>query len=180
MRQTVVLKFVRLLSILCAALIGGIAFCHSLELPNKLTLPADTWLTVQQVLYRGFGAKAGPIEVAAIVLTLALLPLVRKRRMTLLWTLIAAICFVAGLVVWFQVVNPVNLLVDSWTISTLPATWVQARNQWEYGHAMHATLFITGLVALVLSVLADTTTGASHRTNTYPPYDKTRSVEPHL
>lgn len=157
-----VLKLVRLFSLLCTALIAGIAFCHALELPNKMTLPADTWLNVQQVLYRGFGAKAGPIEVGAIVSTLVLLFLVRKRRMAFVWTLVASVCLVAGLVIWFRVVNPVNLLVNSWTTATLPANWAQARDQWEYGHATHAALFIVGLVALILSVLADTTTGKAH------------------
>lgn len=62
----------------------------------------------------------------------------------------------SAMVVWFQVINPVNLLVNSWTIETLPTNWAQARHQWEYGHATHAAIFITGLVALILSVLVDT------------------------
>jgi hypothetical protein len=153
----------RLISLLCAALIAGVAFCHVLELPNKMTLPAATWLNVQQVLYRGFGSKAGSIEVAAVVSTLVLLFLIRKRRMSFVLTLIASVCFVAGLVIWFMVVNPVNLLVDSWTVTSLPADWTDARNQWEYGHATHAALFIVGLVALILSVLAETTAGSVWR-----------------
>ena len=153
-----ILKITRLLSLLFTALIAGVAFCHVLELPNKLTLPPATWLNVQQVLYRGFGAKASPIEVGAVVSTLALLFFVRKHGATFVWTLFAAVCLVAGLVVWFMVVNPVNHLVDSWTVTTLPANWMQARDQWEYGHAGHAALFILGLIALILAVLADTTT----------------------
>ena len=151
-----ILKIVRLINLLCAALISGIAFCHALELSNKITLPADTWLTVQQVLYRGFGAKAGLIEVGAVASSLVLLFLVRKRRATFLWTLIASICFVAGLMLWFRIISPVNLLVDSWTTVTLPANWAQARDQWEYGHTARATLFILGLVASILAVLVDT------------------------
>lgn len=151
-----ILKIVRLINLLCAALISGIAFCHALELPNKMTLPADTWLIVQQILYRGFGAKAGPIEVCAIVSSLMLLFLVRKRQIAFIWTLVASVCFVAGLVLWLQVINPANLVVDSWTIATLPANWTQVRDQWEYGHVAHETLFILGLVASILAVLADT------------------------
>ena len=155
-----ILKIVRLINLLCAALIAGIAFCHALELSNKMTLPADTWLNVQQVLYRGFGAKAGPIEVGAVVSSLMLLFLVRKRQVTFIWTLTASVCFVAGLVLWFRVVNSANLLVDSWTTATLPGNWTQIRDQWEYGHVAHATFFILGLVASILAVLADTTTNS--------------------
>lgn len=158
-----VLKLVRFISLICAALIAGIAFCHALELPNKMTLPAETWLTVQQILYRGFGAKAGPIEVGAVVSSLMLLFLVRKRRSAFVWSLIASVCFVAGLVLWFQVINPMNLLIDSWTGTTLPTNWTAARDQWEYGHVAHATLFILGLIASVIAILADTTTSSDRR-----------------
>lgn len=151
-----VLKITQFIALLLAALIAGVTFCHVLELPNKLTLSAPIWLQVQQVLYQGFGPKAGAMEVGAAVSTLVLLFLVRKRRLTFSLTLVAAVCFVAALIVWFQVINPVNLLVNSWTIETLPANWAQARHQWEYGHATHAAIFIMGLVALILSVLADT------------------------
>ena len=118
------LKIARLFNLLFAALISGIALCHALELPNKMTLPAATWLNVQQILYRGFGAKAGSIEVGAVVLSLMLLFLVCKRRVTFIWSLVASICFIAGLVLWFRVVNPANLLVDSWTTATLPGNWM--------------------------------------------------------
>ena len=64
-----VLKIARFIALLLAALIAGVTFCHVLELPNKLTLSASTWLQVQQVLYRGFGPKAGLLEVAAAVST---------------------------------------------------------------------------------------------------------------
>ena len=155
-----ILKIVRLISLLCAALTSGIAFCHALELPNKMMLPADTWFNVQQMLYRGFGVKAGSIEVGAVVSSLMLLLLVGKRQAAFIWTLIASVCFVAGLVLWFSVVNPANLLVDSWTTATLPSNWMQIRDQWEYGHVARATFFILGLVASILAVLADTTTNS--------------------
>jgi hypothetical protein len=58
-----------------------------------------------------------------------------------------------------MVVNPVNLLVNSWTLPSLPTDWTQARDRWEYGHATHAAVFAIGLVASILAVLSDTTTG---------------------
>jgi Domain of unknown function (DUF1772) len=159
------LKIVRFISLLCTSLIAGVGFCHALELPNKMTLPATTWLNVQQTLYRGFAFKAGPIEIGAIVSTLALLFLLRKRRLSFIWTLIASVCLVAGLVVFFSMVYPVNLLVENWTATSLPADWTSARDRWEYGHAIHAAFFIFGLVALILAVLTDTTSArVPHRT----------------
>lgn len=154
-----ILKIVRFVALLFTALIAGVAFCHVLELPNKLTLPASTWLQVQQHLYNEFGPVAGAMEVGAVASTLALLFLVRTRQLAFIWTLIASVCLVAALVLWFMVVNPVNLLVNSWSITSMPADWPQARHQWEYGHATHAALFTLGLVASILAVLSDTKDG---------------------
>jgi hypothetical protein len=50
---------------------------------------------VQQVLYRGFGAKAGSIEVGAVFSTLALLFLIRKRQTSFVLTLIALPRFIS-------------------------------------------------------------------------------------
>lgn len=148
-----VLKTVRLISLLLTALAAGVAFCHALELPNKMAMPASTWLNVQKVLYNGFGRILGPVEYGALVATLVVLFLVRKRRTVFVLTLLASLLLVAGLVVWTSFVGPANLRVD--TATSVPPDWTQVRNQWEYGHATRAALFVFGLVALILSVLAD-------------------------
>ncbi len=149
-----VLKTAQLFSLLLTALAAGVAFCHALELPNKMALPASTWLDVQKDLYDGFGRILGPIEYGALGATLVVLFLVRKRRTVFVMTLIASVCLVAGLVVWMSFVGPANLRVD--TATSVPPDWMQVRNQWEYGHATRAVLFVVGLVALLLSVLTNT------------------------
>lgn len=152
-----ILKTARLLSLLLTALATGVASCHALELPNKMALPASTWLDVQKVLYNGFGRILGPVEYGALVATLVVLFLVRKRRTTFILTLSASVLLVAGLVVWTSFVGPANLRVDAAT--TVPSDWKQVRDHWEYGHATRAAFFIIGLVALILSILADTPAG---------------------
>ena len=60
---------------------------HVLELPNKLTLDGPLWVAIQQHLYRGWGSViGGPIEVAALATTLALVIIRRGRRETGLLT----------------------------------------------------------------------------------------------
>ncbi len=146
-----ILKTAQLFSLLLTALAAGIAFCHALELPNKMALPASTWLQVQKVLYNGFGQILGPVEYGALVTTLVVLFLVRKRRMAFRLTLLASVLIVAGLVVWASFVGPANFRVDAAT--SVPPDWMQVRDRWEYGHATRAVLFVVGLVALLLSVL---------------------------
>lgn len=151
-----ILKTARLISLLLMSLAAGVAFCHALELPNKMALPASTWLDVQKVLYNGFGRIIGSVEYGALVATLVVLFLVRKRRSVFVLTVVAALCIATALIVWTSFVGPANLRVDAAT--SVPPDWTQVRDQWEYGHAARAALFVVGLVALILSVLADTPT----------------------
>jgi len=152
----VVLKVVRFFGLLLAALTAGLGFCHALELPGKLALAPADWLTAQHTLYNLFGPTASVSEVGAIVLAWMALVLVRGRQPASLLTLIGAVSLTTALLVWFVVVDPVNLAVATWTADAIPADWEQFRNRWEFGHMGHAVLLIAGFVALVLAVLADT------------------------
>lgn len=146
--------FVRFMSLLLTALVAGLTFCHLLELPNKLAMPAETWLAVQQHLYNMFGPVGGPMEVGALLFTLAAALLVRRRQPAAFApTLLAFCCILAALVVWFTVVNPVNLRVNGWTAASLPGDWIAARAQWEYGHAASFALLLVALGALIFAAL---------------------------
>jgi hypothetical protein len=47
------IRTVHFLSLLFGALVLGLALAHLLELPNKIALPRDDYLIVQQI-YRGW------------------------------------------------------------------------------------------------------------------------------
>jgi len=108
------------------------------------------------MLYNEFGPVASVIEPLALLSTFFALIMVRRRRAAFVLTLIARVCLAVHLASWFVVVNPVNIEVNSWTQSTLPADWAHARNRWEYGHAAGAGLTLTALAALIGAALADT------------------------
>lgn len=148
------LKISRFFSLLLTALATGVAFCHLLELPNKLALPAVAWWGLRQVLYNGFGRILGPVEWVALFSTLLVLFLVRRRPDAFMLTLVSALCITAELIVWVTFVGPANVRVD--TSASVPADWIQVRDQWEYGHAARAALLLIGLSTLNLSVLMDT------------------------
>jgi hypothetical protein len=151
------LKFLRFLSLLLVTLTFGLTWCHVMEIPGKLRLSGEEWLTVQQNLYVAFGPPLGaPIEVAAIGLTWAVFLLVRRRGPATLWTFAAAISVTAGLVEWFWMVSPMNTIIVGLTADNLPADWPRVRNQWEIGHAIHALLFGSGFSALVIALLVET------------------------
>lgn len=150
------LRITRFFSLFLVALTLGMTFCHVLEIPGKLRLEGTEWLTVQQNLYVAFGSVGAVIEVASILLTWIVVVQVRKRQPAFYWTLGAALCVTAGLIVWFLLVAPMNAALSGWTPEALPADWSDYRNQWEIGHAIHAALFGLGFGALVIALLLET------------------------
>ena len=108
------------------------------------------WVAIQQHLYRGWGPViGGPIEVAALATTLALLIIRRGRRETGLLTLAAALAYCGMIVTFFVFNNPVNSAVNTWTPASYPSDWQSYRARWETGHALAALLSVFALGALL-------------------------------
>lgn len=80
----------RFFSLLFAALALAPALAHLLELPNKIGLSRDDNLIVQQI-YRGW-ALLGIVVLGALLSTLILTILVRKRPTEFVLRLVAFLC----------------------------------------------------------------------------------------
>ena len=141
---------VRFLSLLFAALALAPALAHLLELPNKINLPHDEYLTVQQI-YSGW-ALLGFVVAGALFSTLALTVMSRGRSAAFVWSLTAFLCIAGTQVVFWTFTYPANQVTNNWT--ALPEDWMTIRKQWEYSHATSAGLNLLALTALILSVLA--------------------------
>jgi hypothetical protein len=141
---------VRFLSLLFAALALAPAAAHLLELPNKIGLSREDYLTAQQ-LYRGW-ALLGIVVVGALLATFAYAVVVRKQRKAFTLTVIALLCLAGTQALFWTFTFPANQLTANWTV--LSDNWAVLRSQWEYSHAASALLNLAALVALILSVLA--------------------------
>jgi hypothetical protein len=139
------------------ALSMGMAFGgHLLQLPARMSYDAPLWRSTQS-MYRLFGPPIGAIvEGGAWLTSVVLAVFVRKRRPAFRWTVGGAACFVLAQVLWWLFVFPVNNHMKNWTPDTMPADWMRWRAQWEFTHAVRAILQITGLGALLYSVLVET------------------------
>jgi hypothetical protein len=153
------LKAWRFISLLFTILAFGPAYAHLLEMPEKRKLSGPDFLTANQHLYRWFALPGGLAEPLAILSTLVVLFLVRKRKAAFLLTLVAAICLVAMFMVFLFGNNPINAKVANWTPATLPANWETFRDRWEYFHATRAALAAIALVTLLTAALRDTRSG---------------------
>jgi hypothetical protein len=151
------LRVVRFLALLCVALTLGLAFAHVMEIPGKLRLPGEVWLTVQQNLYVAFGPPLGAgVEVAAIALTWLTAVLSRRRRPAFALSVAAGTAATLGLAVWGLIVAPANTTIAAWTAATLTPDWTAVRFRWELGHALHAACLAVGFMALLGAILAET------------------------
>src|SRR5215216_5502723 len=126
------LTILRLLAVLLTAVAMAAGFAHLLELPNKISLERQEYLTVQQ-LYRGW-ALLGFVVVGALLITGIVAVMVRARSTEFYLTLGAALCIALSLVIFFLFTYPANQQTQNWT--TMPENWEMLRRQWEYSHAV--------------------------------------------
>lgn len=170
------LRIVQWISLISMGVTLGATTAHVLELPNKLALDGPLWLAVQQHLYRGWGPFIGPFEVTAVVSTWVLLLLVGKRRPTFRFTLVAALCLSAALVVFFALNAPVNAALATWTADAFPPDWPTYRLRWEAGHAASFVLVLAAFSALLRGLFADAVAAASQRGGAGSPFAVLGSV----
>jgi hypothetical protein len=139
----------RFLSLLFCALALAPALAHLLELPSKIGLPRDEYFVVQQI-YRGWW-MLGIVVFGALLSTLALAIVVRKRPGELGPALTAFLCIVATQAIFWTFTFPANQQTANWTL--LPDNWQELRMRWEYSHAASAMLNLVAMIAVIIAVL---------------------------
>jgi hypothetical protein len=110
-----------MVAVVLAGLTMGLAFAHTLELPQKLDYDAATWTRIQHSLYRYFAVIGGPLEVATVLA--AVVFAVRAHRLRgggWPWSVLSARgC--PGVVV--TVLNTANAEVGRWAVDAVPSDW---------------------------------------------------------
>jgi hypothetical protein len=147
MQSTAVVGTVRFLAILAVGICLIPAGAHLFELPNKISLPPDQYMTVQRI-YAGWALFGIPI-IAALLLTLAHTVLVRAEPTAFWLSLAAFVCLVLTQAIFWTFTYPMNLASHNWTV--MPENFEAARRQWEYSHAVNAILTFAAFVAITLS-----------------------------
>jgi hypothetical protein len=141
-----------IVAVVLAALTTGLAFAHTLELPQKLGYDAATWTQLQHSLYRYFAVIGGPLEVATVIAAVVFAVRARGRYGGRLAT-VGAGCLVLALGLWFAVVNTANAEVGRWAVDAVPSDWRRWRAQWEFGHAARFVVTFAGFLALLLATV---------------------------
>ncbi|MCT7373965.1 DUF1772 domain-containing protein [Chelativorans salis] len=143
------IKTVQFLAIILIALALVPGGAHLIELPNKIGMDREQYLTVQQI-YRGW-ALAGFVLIGALATTLALAILSRSQGPPFLFATASFLLLLTTLATFFIWVFPVNQATHNWT--TAPKNWQALRTQWETMHAINAVITFAGLVSAVISTM---------------------------
>jgi hypothetical protein len=121
---------------------------HVAELPNKIDLSRDEYLTVQQI-YRGW-ALFGIVVVGGLASTVTLAILSRRRSPRgFRLVAMALISLIGAQMIFWSFTFPTNQATENWTV--LPSNWIELRRQWEYSHAAAAVLNLVAFLSLALA-----------------------------
>jgi hypothetical protein len=143
------LRVIQFLAVLLTAFALIPAGAHLFELPNKMDLPRDAYLTVQSI-YAGW-AWFGIVDLAALVLNAVLAVTLRRQRPAVYFAWTAALCFVVFFAIFFTWTFPANQATANWT--AMPDDWSGLRREWEYSHAASAVVMLVALCSVTLSVI---------------------------
>jgi hypothetical protein len=143
------LKTTIFLALVLTAVALAPSAAHLFELPNKIGLSQDQYFIVQNI-YRGW-ALLGSVVIAAILINLLLVYLLWAQLPARWFALLAFVCVLGGLAVFFTWTYPANVATDNWT--AVPENWRALRTQWEYSHAANAVLTFVAFCSLTLAAL---------------------------
>jgi len=141
-----IIRFMSLFFVALALIPTG---AHLAELLNKINLPREQYLVVQQI-YRGW-ALWGVVIFGALLSTLLLTFTNRGDSKRFTFSLVAFLCIIGTQIIFWTFTYPANVATQNWTM--LPDNWLELRWQWEYSHAASAVLNIIALIVTILAVL---------------------------
>lgn len=159
-------KAFHIFALLLVAVAMALSLAHALELPGKMRLPRETYLSVQQIYYPGF-TYGGFSEIGGI-LTLAILLFLLPFTGARFWCVAASLALLAmSHLTYWLFTHPVNgFWLKDMDLTGLggvffstfgaadAADWTKLRDVWEYSHVARACFamlsFITAAIALSL------------------------------
>jgi hypothetical protein len=152
----------RIVTVLVVVLATIPAVSHALELPGKMRLTRDEYVTMQRVYYPGY-TMAGIAEPMGILLILVLL-FYAPTGHPAVWCILALAGVVMMQGIYWLVTHPVNKVWMTGQRLSAPSAgffatgahsaenhdWVALRNRWEYSHVARAGCAVAALIALLI------------------------------
>jgi len=143
-------------TLMLAALGMAMGAAHVLEFPAKMRYDAQTYAAINSTLYALFASVGGTLQILAIVASLWLAIQVRSQPIFRL-TLLGAPCLILSVVLWFILVQPVNIewaKLAGAAAESVADAYGRLRGRWEYGHVVAFAAWFVGMGVLVHSALS--------------------------
>jgi hypothetical protein len=161
------LTILQLITLFLVAITMACSVAHALELPGKMRLSKEAYLTVQPIYYPGF-TIAGFAEFGAIPMAVALLFLTPRESAAFALTVAVLIALLVTQIVFWAITQPANkvwmtkqgLQGASATFfaagrNTKSSDWTVVRNRWEYSHVARAFMATTALMLLATALAVE-------------------------
>jgi hypothetical protein len=150
------LKILIFLNILVYSIIVGQSFMYIIALRNvQESMGAASYIELRKLLDRNFLKKFKPVVYSALVLGLALVVAAAFQSSTVL--LAGSALAFAGLLIDVALIvkgdMPINRIINTWTLETFPANWIEYRSKWLYWFSWRQIANISGFIALLIAAI---------------------------
>ena len=137
---------IRFLNIILAALLAGVSFGIWIGF-NPMDLSPSTYCELQQNMLRALKVLMISLVVIATIITIVSAFLHKNNKSACIALLVAALFFIACIIITRFGNKPIDDMVMTWTKDTLPDNWTELRDKWWSYHVMRT---IAELAALFL------------------------------
>ena len=150
------LKILIFLNVLVYSVIVSQSFMYMIALRNvQENMGAGFYIELRKLLDRNFLKKFKFVVYTALLLS-CLLMLAAFFQSSVLFLVGSVLAFAGLLVDVLLAVKgnmPINRIINSWTLETFPANWVEYRSRWLYWFSWRQVANISGFIALLIAAI---------------------------
>jgi hypothetical protein len=150
------LKILIFLNLIVYSVIVSQSFMYMIALRNvQESMGAASYIELRKLLDRNFLKKFKPVVYSALVLGLALVVAAAFQSSAVILAG-SSIAFAGLLIDVILIVKgdmPINRIINSWTLETFPANWVEYRSKWLYWFSWRQVANISGFIALLIAAV---------------------------
>lgn len=141
-----IMSMLRFLNIIVVALLAGVSAGILIGF-NPMTLSPSTYVEQQQNMLQALRVLMIVLVFVGTVITILAALLQRKNRITFFMLLMASAFLIVCIGITRFGNKPIDDLVMTWRVDSLPGNWMELRDQWW---RLHILRVITEVVALFL------------------------------
>lgn len=128
-------SIIRFLNVIFAALLAGVSFGIWIGF-NPLDLSPSVYLEQQQNMLRALKVLMISLVIIATIITIFSAFLQKNNKPILIGLLVAAVFFIACILITRFGIKPIDDKVMTWTANSIPDNWVELRDKWWSLHKM--------------------------------------------